>query len=41
MKIVINIKTDAPVDRIAGYIGELPRYEDWKDVVDGIKIDEA
>ncbi len=40
MKIIIHIKDDAEVDRIAGYIGELPRKVDWEDVVEKIeKVD--
>ncbi len=40
MKIRILIKPNAEVDRIAGYISELPRIIDWEDVIESIKIDE-
>lgn len=40
MKLIIFIKPEATVDRIAGYIGELPRHADWSDVVDHIEKDD-
>ena len=37
MRLIIHIKDDADLDRIVGYIGELPRKADWDDVVDRIE----
>lgn len=38
MKLIIHIKPTAELDRIVGYIGELPRKVDWEDVIDHIEM---
>ena len=40
MKLIIHIKPEAELDRIVGYIGELPRKADWDDVIDHIEKDD-
>ena len=37
MRLIIYIRPTAELDRIVGYIRELPRKTDWEDVIDHIE----
>ena len=38
MKLIIQFKTNASLDRIANYIGALPKASEYKDVLEKLEL---